>query len=48
LKNQPVVLNVAGPRESKNPGIYRTSFDLLLRVLQPQAHNPEPTGRVDK
>jgi hypothetical protein len=26
---------VAGPRESKIPGIYEKSFDLLIQVLQP-------------
>lgn len=27
------VLNVAGPRESKQPGVYRRAFDLLRSVL---------------
>ncbi len=32
-KNQPLVLNVAGPRESTSPGIFFRSMDFLLRVL---------------
>ncbi|MBK7727222.1 MAG: putative molybdenum carrier protein [Gammaproteobacteria bacterium] len=30
------VLNVAGPRESKRPGIYRQTFELLDRVFETQ------------
>lgn len=29
----PIVLNVAGPRESKFPGIYGKAFDLMSKVL---------------
>lgn len=28
------VLNIAGPRESQRPGIYRHAYDVLIRVLQ--------------
>lgn len=30
----PEVLNIAGPRESKNPGIYKKSFKILLKVFE--------------
>lgn len=33
-KIQPKVLNIAGPRESKYPGIYKTSKDLLKKIFQ--------------
>lgn len=29
-----VTLNVAGPRESEQPGLYRTTIELLRRLLQ--------------
>ena len=32
-KNQPSVLNIAGPRESTSPGIFFRTMDFLLRVL---------------
>lgn len=32
-ENRITVLNVAGPRESKIPGIYEQAKDFLLRVL---------------
>ena len=32
-----LVLNVAGPRESSAPGIYRRARDLLLRVFSPDS-----------
>lgn len=35
------VLNVAGPRESKIPGIHRQTVD-FLRVLLTEAHNEKP------
>lgn len=35
-KAQPEVLNVAGPRESKTPGIYKEVFDVLINVLDPK------------
>ncbi len=34
LKNRPSILNVAGPRESKVPGIYRKSLGLLLQIFR--------------
>jgi predicted Rossmann-fold nucleotide-binding protein len=35
IKNvNPDVLNVAGPRESKYPGIYKKTFDILVEVLE--------------
>jgi hypothetical protein len=33
---KPRTLNVAGPRESKCPGIYQAALDLLRLVLRPQ------------
>ena len=33
-KLKPRVLNVAGPRESKTPGIYAQVFDILMAVFQ--------------
>ena len=33
-KVEPRVLNVAGPRESKSPGIYTQVFDILMAVFQ--------------
>ena len=33
-KLEPRVLNVAGPRESKSPGIYTQVFDILITVFQ--------------
>lgn len=30
----PAVLNVAGPRESKCPGIYQKTFNILVKVLK--------------
>lgn len=32
-----LVLNVAGPRESSAPGVYRRARDLLLRVFSPDS-----------
>ena len=32
---QPLVLNVAGPRESKEPGLYAAASRLLEQVLAP-------------
>ena len=32
-ENQIVLLNLAGPRESKIPGIYEQTKEFLLRVL---------------
>ncbi len=32
------VLNIAGPREEKSPGIYRDSVDFLRRMLSAQRH----------
>lgn len=32
--SRPVILNVAGPRESLRPGIYEQAFDLLMNVLK--------------
>lgn len=32
-REKPQVLNVAGPRESKSPGIYALSLNILLSVL---------------
>jgi len=32
-KNQIKVLNIAGPRESKSPGIYKESFELLEKLF---------------
>lgn len=32
-KHRPRVLNVAGPRESKSPGIYKASLKILLYVF---------------
>jgi EAL domain-containing protein (putative c-di-GMP-specific phosphodiesterase class I) len=32
-KQQVVILNVAGPRESKRPGIYRLTRELLEKLL---------------
>jgi hypothetical protein len=29
----PIVLNVAGPRESTSPGVYACTFELLRAVL---------------
>lgn len=31
-----ITLNVAGPRESEQPGLYRTTIELLRRVLRPE------------
>ena len=33
----PLVLNVAGPRESKEPGLYAAASRLLEQVLSPSA-----------
>lgn len=33
---RPSVLNVAGPRESKRPGIYGRAFAFLSRILKPE------------
>ena len=33
-QNRICVLNVAGPRESKNPGIYKQTLDLLHNLLR--------------
>jgi predicted Rossmann fold nucleotide-binding protein DprA/Smf involved in DNA uptake len=33
IKILPKILNIAGPRESKNPGIYQKTFKVLLKVL---------------
>ncbi len=33
-KNKPGVLNIAGPRESRSPGIYRKAFRFLLKVFK--------------
>ena len=33
-KNEIQILNVAGPRESKAPGIYRTAKDVLSKVIE--------------
>ncbi len=30
----PTVLNIAGPRESKYPGIYQKTFDILVKVFK--------------
>lgn len=35
-QNRVVTLNVAGPRESKRPGIYRRAFELFERIGDPQ------------
>ncbi|MFH1727117.1 MAG: putative molybdenum carrier protein [Pseudomonadota bacterium] len=32
-ENKPKILNLAGPRESKEPGIYDVSFDFLIRLF---------------
>ena len=32
------VLNIAGPREEKSPGIYRDSVDFLQRILSAHRH----------
>lgn len=34
-KNNIKVLNVAGPRESQSPGIYKRSFQILMDILEP-------------
>ena len=41
-QTSPRVLNVAGPRESRNVGVYARSFALLVRLL-----GPAPQSRVD-
>jgi Circularly permutated YpsA SLOG family len=33
---RPAVLNIAGPRESKRPGIYGRAFAFLSRILKPE------------
>jgi len=33
-KTNPQILNIAGPRESTNPGIYTVAFRLLKRVFE--------------
>lgn len=33
-ENKPEVLNIAGPRESKVPGIYKRVFEILKEVFQ--------------
>ena len=38
-------LGVGGPRESEAPGIYRTAFMFLGRVLPAAAASPEPRSR---
>lgn len=31
---KPCILNIAGPRESKCPGIYRESYDIIVELLE--------------
>ncbi len=33
IKISPKILNIAGPRESKNPGIYKKTLKVLLKAL---------------
>lgn len=33
LNNNIVILNIAGNRENKNPGIYKTTYDLILQLI---------------
>jgi hypothetical protein len=42
------VLNVAGPRESEAPGIYREARELLRRLLQPVAAPPGEPPAADR
>lgn len=41
-REKPQVLNVAGPRESKSPGIYALSRNILLSVLNRTCQVPPP------
>lgn len=41
LENNIKELNVGGPSETKSPGIYKATFDLIARVLQHPKLTPE-------
>ena len=39
IRNKICVINVAGSRESKNPGIYNSVYNILTRVIEQCAYN---------